>query len=435
MSPASHMPHAARTDVGQRRDHNEDALHASPPVFVVADGVGGSAKGEVASQLSIDTFAQQAAAIVTAASAQDATSAMEHAVLAANTAVHEAQLRDASLRGMATTFVAAVVRDGGEVIVGHVGDSRLYVLSAAGARAATSDHSVVAELVRSGRLDAEDAATHPQRNVITRALGPEPDVSVDAFVLHVGPGDWLLACSDGLTEHVGAEELAPIMLEHAARPDEAVRALVDLANARGGSDNISVVVAQPVPSDVSGELSLEALQFAASAVGTTTQLPAAGGSEAPAHRSGPLPLIVPEGSSAAETSGELPTLEPLDEDSAGGWHDEPPRSHRVRGWLLFGGIIALAAIIGGFTWSQSYFLVEREDGRVGINRGFPIGRLSVPHRSSDIVADELDPADRERLIVSHRILSREDAERVLDDLPQQIDPTIEEARGDLAARA
>lgn len=434
MSPVSRMPHASRTDVGQRREHNEDALHASPPVFVVADGVGGSAKGEVASQLSIDTFIQHADAIAAATSSQQATAAMEQAVLAANTAVHEAQLRDDSLRGMATTLVAAVVRDGGEVIVGHVGDSRLYVLSVAGARAATSDHSVVAELVASGRLHADDAATHPQRNVITRALGPEPDVSVDAFVLHVGPGDWLLACSDGLTEHVNEDELASVMLDHAKEPAAAVDALVELANARGGSDNISVVVAQPVPSDVSGELSLEALHVAAaSAANATTMLPAAGASEAHADPSGPLPIITQERATQAETSGELPVLQPLHDDA--GWAQDEPRATRSRGWMLLVLLVLVAAIVGGFAWSQSYFLIEREDGRVGINQGFPIGRLSVPHRSSDVVADELDAADRERLVESHRILSREDAERVLDELPQQLEPTIQEASGDLTSRA
>jgi protein phosphatase len=411
------MPHASLTDVGQRREHNEDAMLAQPPVFAVADGVGGSAKGEVASKTALDTFSTHIDELAAARASTDAVRAMERAVLAANTAVHEGQLRDETLRGMATTLTAAVVRDGGEVIVGHVGDSRLYVLSAAGARMATEDHSVVAELVRSGRLQPSEAAHHPQRNVITRALGPEADVTVDAFVLHVGPGDWLLACSDGLTEHVADAELAQAVLAHPQDPDAAARALVDLANERGGSDNITVVIAQPVPSDVSGELSIEALRAAAA---TTSQLGAADAppvlSDAPAEASGPLPVV-------ADDVEMLPIEH--EEDRA------PVRPRRRRfGWLLVLLLVLVAAGVGAFVWSQSYFLLERADGRVGINRGFPFARMGKPYRSSDVDADELDASERERRVDSHQILSRTDAEHVLDDLRAQVDTPLGNTDGE-----
>jgi protein phosphatase len=400
------IPHAAATDVGLRRDHNEDAVHIAPPLLVVADGVGGSAKGEVASRLAIDTFIEAAAAVAHARSSDDAVAAMEHAVLAANTAVHQSQLQDESRRGMATTITAALVRDGGEVIVGHVGDSRLYVLSAAGARQASSDHSVVAELVRSGRLALADVATHPQRNVITRALGPEPDVSVDAFILHVGPGDWLLACSDGLTAHVEDVELAQVVLASAADPTEATRQLIELANARGGSDNITVALAQPVPSDVSGELSIEAIDAAAAA--STSSIPVS------VHDADE-----PSAGHMGDADDDLPRMEPIPHDDE--WI-EPRRGVRTRVWV--GAITVLAIlmlVVIGFVWSQSYFLVEREDGHVGIDRGFPFARLATPYRSSETIAEDLEPDDRERLVESHRLLSREDAERVLDDLPSRLD--------------
>ena len=416
---AHQIPHAALTDVGRRRDHNEDAYLVEPPCFAVADGVGGSAKGEVASQTAIERLAQHTAAIVRAGSADEATRCMERAVLEANRAVYESQLADETRRGMATTIVAAVVRDGGEVVVGHVGDSRLYTIGGGGgqARQVTDDHTVVAELVRTGRITADDAAHHPQRNVITRARGPEGDVSVDSFVVHVGPGDWLLACSDGLTEHVADGELARAVLEHPHDPDAAVRALVDLANERGGSDNITVVIAQPVPSDVSGELSIQALHAAAA---TTSQIQRPAISDAPAEDSGPLPRVVPAGHSPAETSGDLPVLQPIARDMD--WQDDRPRRSR-RAWIVLPLLVVLAAVIGGAIWSQSYFLVEREDGTVGINRGFPFARLATPHRSSDVVAEDLSSADRERLVDSHRILSEDDAERVLEDLPSQLEPT------------
>lgn len=419
MSGATGIPFASASDVGRRRDHNEDAVHVDPPLLVVADGVGGSAKGEVASRMAIDTFVAAAARIAGSATTAEAVREMEAAVLEANAAVHGSQLHDESRRGMATTITAAVVRDGGEVVVGHVGDSRLYVLSAAGARQATADHSVVAELVRTGRLAPEDVGSHPQRNVITRALGPEADVSVDAFVAHVGPGDWLLACSDGLTEHVNDAELASIVVEHAARdPHAAAERLVALANERGGTDNITIALAQPVPSDVSGELRIEQLHAAAA---STAQLPAST-HEAPAEASGPIPTVRP---ADVQPSRQLPPLEPMQEEAA--W-EEPVRGRSgARGWLVAVGLVLLALLAGAFIWSQSYFLVEREDGRVGIDRGFPTMGLSVEHRDSDVIADELDPADRERLVDSHRILDREDAERVLEELPERLESTDDPA--------
>jgi protein phosphatase len=424
----SSIPHASLTDVGMRREHNEDSVLVQLPVLVVADGVGGSAKGEVASRMAIETFASQAPTIVGAASSDDAVRAMEQAVLAANASVHESQLRDETRRGMATTITAAAVRNGGEVVVGHVGDSRLYVLSAAGARQVTEDHSVVAELVRTGRLDPQDAAHHPQRNVITRALGPEPDVTVDAYVVHVGPGDWLLACSDGLTEHVTDAELARTVVAHGSDPARAAKELVDLANARGGSDNITVALAQPVPSDVSGELRIEALHAAAATASIPAATPPAP-SDAPAEDSGPLPAVAatsPSGaaaieSAAAGTGDELPELEPIPHEED--WVEpSTPRSVLRHPALVATVVVVAAFAVAALLWSQSYFVVERPDGFVGIDRGFPFAGLSVEHSTSDVPADDLDPADRERLVESERILSREDAEQVVEELPQQLAP-------------
>ncbi|MCW2926588.1 MAG: hypothetical protein JWM86_556, partial [Thermoleophilia bacterium] len=227
------------------------------------------------------------------------------------------------------------------------------------------------------------------------------------------------------TEHVADVELAHALLEQPHDPDAAVASLVALANARGGSDNISVVVAQPVPSDVSGELSIEALHAAA----TTSQLRVPEASAAPAEESGPIPAIhPPAGATPAETSGELPRLEPVTE-GVKSWErsdeDHQRRSSR-RGLLALALFVAVAAAAGGIVWSQSYFLVERGDGRVGIDRGFPFAGLASPYRSSDIDVEELETADRRRLVDSHRLLSREDAERVLDELPEQLEPPTEE---------
>lgn len=417
------LPHAACTDVGQRREHNEDALLAAPPLFAVADGVGGSARGEVASQLALDTLGSNVEPVASARSGSEAVHAMEQAVLESCRAVWEAQHRDEALRGMATTLTAVVVRDGGEVIVGHVGDSRLYLVNETGARLVTDDHSVVGELVRAGRLDPAEVASHPQRNVITRALGPEPDVAVDAFVLHVGPGDWLLACSDGLTGHVEDEEIARAVLEN-ARDDPRVAALrlIDQANARGGSDNISVVLFQPVPSDVSGELRIRPLAAVGGASGQaplaqTASMPAV---ESPAESSGPIDMA---GRHAAGIDVEELDARPFVDHTAGA----APVPRTLKRTLAIVTAVLVAAGLGAFAWSESYFLMERGDGTVGIDRGFPVFGLSKPWKDGDVEADALTPSDRQRLVESHRLLSRGDAQRVFDGLADRVEPAEPEA--------
>jgi protein phosphatase len=418
----SNMPHAARTDVGRRRDHNEDAFALELPLLAVADGVGGSARGEVASQRALDQLHASLPRITQASTNSEAVAAMEQAVLDANGAVHDAQLLDPQLAGMATTLTAAVLRDGGELIVGHVGDSRLYALSAAGARQLTADHSVIAELIRSGQLDPADAASHPQRNVITRALGPERDTSVDAFTSYVGPGEWILICSDGLTEHVADAEIASIVTSEGAHGAQAAAdALVATANERGGSDNITVVLAQPVPSDVSGELRVEAIA-AADTVGDTSTiaLPPLTSSDAPADASGPMPTL-----RDVEASGELPALQPLSAQrsaSSEGADSSATDSATPRRAILITLLIVLVAALGGaFIWSQSFFITERGDGRVGIDQGFPVAGLSSPYRTSAIEAASLSLADRARIVESNRIMSREDAVQTLRQLPERIE--------------
>lgn len=404
------MPVAARTDVGMRRSHNEDAVLVSGRVFAVADGVGGSAKGEVASSRAIETFAAVAPEVVEAASVDGARDHMVRAVLAANDAVHQAQLLDPDLYGMATTLTAAVVRDGGEVVVGHVGDSRLYLVSAAPgtpARQLTRDHSVVAELLRDGRIDEADVAQHPQRNTITRALGPEQFVEVDGFVVHTGPGDWLLACSDGLTEHVADAEMADIVRARAAAsPDAAVEKLVGLANERGGTDNITVVIAQPVSSDVSGELRVESIAAAA----TTTIATETDGSS----------LDDAEGPAVSSAPGAL-DLRPTTADEQRSTLDRERRTRRLSlpQPVVAGAAIALALAAVAWLWSQSYVLVERDDGRVGIDRGFPVFGMTMQYRTSNVLADELSASDRERIVGDARIRSREDSEQLLEELPQR----------------
>jgi protein phosphatase len=225
---------AALTDVGQQRHANEDAYYDSEPFFAVADGMGGARAGEVAARIAVEAFEE--------GRDEEATpeAQLERIVHSANRRIYELAQRDESRSGMGTTLTAVRVGDR-DVTVGHVGDSRVYVLRDDELERLTSDHSLVEQLVRQGELTPEEAEVHPQRSIITRALGPEPDVEVDTFTYPAREGDVYLLCSDGLTSMVPEEEVAAI-LRRRSSVEQAARELVDAANKAGGRDNITVVL-------------------------------------------------------------------------------------------------------------------------------------------------------------------------------------------------
>ncbi|MBI2940725.1 MAG: Stp1/IreP family PP2C-type Ser/Thr phosphatase [Chloroflexi bacterium] len=232
----------AETDVGQVRELNEDAIFAGPVgaaetlLAAVADGMGGHAAGEVASRLAIETLVDT----VERQSARRPGERLRQAVLAANRAVWERSAQVAVERGMGTTLTAALFV-GAQLEIGHVGDSRAYLFRAGTLRQLTQDHSWVAERVSEGHLTPEEARVHPYRHVITRVLGGDPRVEVDQVSLALQHGDVALLCSDGLTADVDDQMLAA-RLAAGLPAGETARALVALANARGGVDNISVIV-------------------------------------------------------------------------------------------------------------------------------------------------------------------------------------------------
>jgi PPM family protein phosphatase len=225
--------YAAVTNTGRRRRHNEDAYVSEPPLFAVADGMGGPRAGEVASRL--------AAAAVTAdevgGTGAERVVALIHE---ANRRVFQRSSEDADVSGMGTTMIVALVEETG-VAFGHVGDSRAYLARGGSLDQLTEDHSLVAELVRGGKLSPEEAEHHPQRSVITRALGTDPDVDVDTFTVETQAGDVFLICSDGLTTMIDDETIRRVLLEKGSDLEEAATELVRLANKAGGEDNITVV--------------------------------------------------------------------------------------------------------------------------------------------------------------------------------------------------
>ncbi len=225
---------AALSDVGRQRQGNEDSFLERSPLFVVADGMGGARAGEVASRMAVEQFDDVDGA--------DMPPEQQLAEVAkgANRKIHEMAQEDSAYAGMGTTFTAALVT-GREIAIGHVGDSRLYRFRDGELERLTHDHSLVEEFVRQGKLTPEEAEVHPQRSIITRALGPEPDVEVDTYTHSGRDGDVYLLNSDGLTGMINEEQVAEILRDRESLEDAAEK-LIAAANANGGKDNITVVL-------------------------------------------------------------------------------------------------------------------------------------------------------------------------------------------------
>jgi protein phosphatase len=215
---------------------NEDAYVFEPPLFAIADGMGGARAGEIAAGIA-------ATALRDGRREASDEASLEAVIAEANRRVWERSVTDPSTAGMGTTVTVALVDASAEQIVfGHVGDSRAYRLRGDELEQITTDHSLVAELVESGVLTPEEAERHPQRSAITRAVGTEQAIDVDVFTVPAEHGDVVLLCSDGLTDMLSEEDIAAALVEAGRDPEEAARALVAEANARGGEDNITVVV-------------------------------------------------------------------------------------------------------------------------------------------------------------------------------------------------
>src|SRR3954447_10718540 len=223
------------SDLGLQRQGNEDNYFVQAPLFVVADGMGGAQAGEVASEMAVDSFTH---GLPDGDSAADG---LVHIIEEANRRIHERSRTQTQRAGMGTTVTAAHVGED-TVTVAHVGDSRAYVVRNGDLIRITRDHSLVAELVERGKLTEEQAETHPQRSVITRALGPEPSVQVDVFEYPAKAGDVFMVCSDGLTSMVREPALKPLLVGSEKPLDELGRSLIAAANEAGGRDNITVIL-------------------------------------------------------------------------------------------------------------------------------------------------------------------------------------------------
>ena len=376
----------AGTDTGRQRRANEDSLLARSPLFVVADGMGGAQAGEVASRIAVESFQHGLD------DANQPELALAALAQAANSRIHELSHSHAEQAGMGTTLTAVYVGER-EVSIAHVGDSRAYCLRDGRLLRLTEDHSLVDELMRQGKLTPEEAVEHPQRSVITRALGPEGTVDVDTRSYRARAGDVYLLCSDGLTTMVGEEQLAVLLLTH-SRLRDAGEALITAANEAGGRDNITVVL-----------LRLEEVRVGAS--------PIAGPSMSDEAETGDAPAVTvgeryPEDQDTiiGAPAVEAPVSQRRPRRPSPNGRPRPRRRARLRrAGALVAALVVLGILGSGiYLASQSvYFIGTNARGLVTVFRGVPFqlpGNLSL--YSSDYVsgvsASTLTPQRRHTLL-------------------------------------
>jgi serine/threonine protein phosphatase PrpC len=405
-----------RTDTGRQRRGNEDCSYARAPLFVLADGMGGAAAGEVASEIAIKAFS---AGLPAKGGSEERLALV---VQRANREIYDRARADPRLDGMGTTLTAVYLDAERRVLaLAHVGDSRAYRLRDGELTRLTEDHSLVEELVKDGRLTEEEAFEHPQRSIITRALGQEPIVEVDTLSYPVGPEDVIMLCSDGLTDMLPERTVAEL-LAGAPDLDTAATRLIDAANAAGGRDNITVVLFR-----------VEDVAAQAEPAGETLAL---GGGEAAAagyaaRRAGDRPgasaYVTPRPDALrdlaragkARVSARLPLART---------QGPPPQApQREFNWVgkLFAGVVTVAILLflfggGGYLASrQLYFLATDNQGTVVVDRGFPYQVLGVNMYETYYVSGVpavLIPADRRAALLNHELHSQSAAFRLINDL-------------------
>jgi PPM family protein phosphatase len=378
---------AFRTDTGRQRSENEDSLFVRAPIFVVADGMGGAQAGEVASKTAADAFDRDLPEV-------SPEQFLRETIEAANRRIHELARADPSRAGMGTTITAAIVdAQKEEVGIGHVGDSRAYRLRRGKLEQLTRDHSLVEEMRRKGQITDAQAEDHPQRSIITRALGPEPEVEVDLQTVPAAPGDVFLLCSDGLTTMVGEDRIAAV-LSSAGSMREAVRALIDEANGAGGRDNITALAFR--------------LGDAAAPLGEAPEQATLVG--AAAEEAGLTATEVRRRAAAAAAQERREKL------AAG----RPRRLRTAAKVLAAAAILAVIAFGAWFGNRQVWFLGTDDSGRVALYRGLPyelpLGLNLYEERYASPVQTEALPGKRREAVTGHDVRSRSDAVSLIEDI-------------------
>ena len=382
---------AYATDTGRQRSANEDSVFVRAPLFVIADGMGGARAGEVASKTVVDAFDRPLPEA-------PPERVLKETIEGANRTVYSLARKDSNLSGMGTTTTAAILDErSDEVAIGHVGDSRAYRLRRGKLERLTRDHSLVEEMRRKGQLTEAQAEDHPQRSIITRSVGPEPEVEVDLQTVPAQAGDIFLLCSDGLTTMLDDEHIE-LLLTRATSMPNAVRALVDEANRAGGRDNISVIAFKVV----------DAAEPALDAEGAT--------------------LIGSSAEEAGLTATEVRRRAAADasrqrrEDAAAA--KRPGRRRKIVKRVA--GLVALLVVLGALVFGATYglrhiwFLGTDDAGRVALYRGvpyeLPFGIKLYTERYSAPVQTEALPEKRREAVSGHGLRSHADAQALLEEI-------------------
>jgi PPM family protein phosphatase len=399
--------HFERTDTGRARRENEDSFYARSPMFAVADGMGGAQAGEVASQLAVEVLQQ---------GLPDRGGSVEQRlrelVEEANSRINALSRTDDQRAGMGTTMTLAYVGEH-EVSVAHVGDSRLYRLRDGDFERLTDDHTLVEELVRQGKLTPQEADHHPQRSIITRALGPEAAVEADSHTWPARDGDVYLICSDGLTSMIPEARVGELLASARSLPD-AGRALIDAANAAGGRDNITVILFRLEDVGSVGAAATAQDTTEHEAVAVPPEPATAAGAAAAA---GPATAVA----EARTASGTAAPAEPAPRRR----EPRPPRAEggdggrrrrrrlRVPTGLLVSLCLLVAIALSAWYASQTVYFVGSKGGFVTLYRGLPydgpVGlNLYSVNYTSGVPVSEL-PAGQRRLVTEHKLRSHDDA--------------------------
>jgi protein phosphatase len=405
------------TDVGRQRQSNEDSFFEAPPLFAVADGMGGARAGEVASRMAVEAFDDSRDPQA------DPEAELVSIARTANRRIYELAHSDDAYQGMGTTLTAVIV-GGREVTVGHVGDSRLYRLRDDELERLTTDHSLVEELVRGGRIAPEEAETHPQKSIITRALGVESDVEVDTLTCAARDGDVYLICSDGLTGMLSESEVADVLRTRDSL-EGAARHLIDAANQAGGRDNITVVLfrvseseTDQVGADDGDTLSGQETETALHTSQVRTALAEAereGRGERRRDDAGETMVI-----DARTAEAERASARSGDGSSRARKRRSPAARKRIVGPVL--ALIALAAVAAGL-WvggRQAYFVGASDTGLIALYRGLPYElpfglELYEEVYESSLPASSI-PAPQRREVLDHSLRDRADGSDLVREL-------------------
>ena len=344
----------ARTDVGRARERNEDSYLSSPPLYAVADGLGGHRGGNVASSLAMKVLSEIAQ--------PGNWGQLVEQVREANRAILDQARRDRTLSGMGTTVTAAFM-DNSEVHLAHVGDSRGYLIRGGEISQITEDHTLVHRMVQEGKISPSEAEHHPQRSIVVRALGVEDPVEVDELTVAVQEGDHILLCSDGLYSMVSDERIKEVLLS-ARDPQQACDQLVELANEGGGLDNITVMVLDFEPGDGVEVLATDSgLQQADADDTRATQTPrgfAPADAEEPAAGDGSAPTAPPAPVASAPPAQVQPAVE------------QKRRKRRWWFWAVAVVVVIALGLVGFRVFLDSRWFVGEHRGHVAVYRGLPV---------------------------------------------------------------